>query len=185
MDELDFEKNNLKFLKEDLEKKLEMSPEELELFSTNFLKEAINHIAKGGCINFTDYKGKNTIYSIPIKLENLKIKTEDMYKYHVTDFLGYVLDEKDSHYNRICRINSHDWLEYGIFDISFSDGTRKNFSDNKIGILKIYFRKPLPLNPFSYPTFENFLQEFNYRKGNFQQLNHDYQKLFNEHLPKK
>ena len=106
-----------------------------------------------------------------------------MFKYSVDDFLGFVIDKNDRYYNRICKINTHDWHEYGIYDVSFGDHSRRDIPDNKPEFFQKYFRKPLPLNPMSYPTFENFMLDFKYRKGDLEQLKQDYQILFSEPLP--
>lgn len=183
MDEFNWEKVFMPFLKEDLAKRLEISQEELELLSLKFLNDALRHIAKGGCVNFTDYKSNNTLYSIPIKLENLPRELGDMFKYSVDDFLGHVIDRTDYHYNKICKINWHDWQEYGIYAVSFGDNTFREMPDDKPDKFLKYFRRPMPLNPITYPTFENFILEFKYKKGNLQQLQEDYQILFDEPLP--
>ncbi|MBS3080365.1 hypothetical protein J4221_02760 [Candidatus Pacearchaeota archaeon] len=178
-----FKDFSLEERKRKLARMLGKSLEEIEEYSINFLYDSIEHIGSGGAVVFANRHNQSFIYDVPVTGEKIERDLDQIFKYSLDEFLGYVVERKNEKYNRICKLNWHDWHEYGVIEVTFADNTSMQFQDNNLELFQKYFRKPRFLNPSTYPTFGRFLAEFNSRNGNLSLLKKDYQILFQEPLP--
>ena len=96
-----FKDFSLEERKRKLARMLGKSLEEIEEYSINFLYDSIEHIGSGGAVVFANRHNQSFIYDVPVTGEKIERDLDQIFKYSLDEFLGYVVERKNEKYINI------------------------------------------------------------------------------------